>query len=431
MEYYSTKNRNDSVTFRDAVMKGMPENGGLYMPESIPEIPEGFLRSDAARSFKQVAYTVGSLFAGMDIPSDVLGTIVDEAFSFEAPLVRLNTTVSVMELFHGPTLAFKDFGASFMARVMSHFNAFSSGELTILAATSGDTGSAVAHAFYNVPGIRVVLLYPSGMVSTIQEKQLTTMGGNVTALEITGTFDDCQNMVKKSFSDTRLRCDVRLTSANSINIARLIPQMFYYICAYAQLNPQHQVIFSVPSGNLGNLCAGIFAMKAGVPVKQFVAANNSNCMFFDYLKTGIYRPRNTVSTISNAMDVGNPSNFERIHALFHKSHEDIANHVTGFYYSDLQTIESIRSVYEEYGYIADPHSATAFQALRDYKHSDMQGIVLETAHPAKFRKNVESAIHKNIDMPRRLEACLKKPCASIKMPPEYQILRDFLYAETI
>lgn len=431
MKYYSTNNRNLSVSFRKAVLKGLAEDGGLFMPVEIRSLPTGFWNNIDGKSFNEISFEAAKLFIDDEIPGSELEKIIDLAINFPAPLIELKSNNFVLELFHGPTLAFKDFGARFMARTMAYFNKDEQKELTILVATSGDTGSAVAYGFHNVEGIRVILLYPSGKVSETQEKQLTTIGGNVTALEITGSFDDCQRLVKQAFTDSELNKSLRLSSANSINIVRLIPQSFYYLNAFAQLKEKDKPLYiSVPSGNFGNLTAGLFAHKLGLPVNKFIAAVNSNRVFLDYIQSGKFIPRPSLKTISNAMDVGNPSNFVRITDLFNNDHKIISDLIFSASFSDSQTTDAIKSYYNKYGYIFDPHGAVGQLALGEFlliqNHDDFNAIVLETAHPAKFIDSIDNNISRIIEMPERLKRCLSKEKHSIKLSCNFEELKEFL-----
>jgi len=429
MKFYSTKNNTAAYSLRDAVLKGLPDDKGLFMPASIPVLPAAFLERIHGSNLVEIALEVTSAFLKDDIQQDQIHRIVSEAINFEAPLVTLNERFSVLELFHGPTLAFKDFGARFMARLISHLIRDSKQKITILVATSGDTGSAVANGFYGVEGIDVVILYPSGMVSRLQEQQLTTLNGNITALEVQGTFDDCQRMVKEAFMDPDLRAGRNLTSANSINISRLIPQSFYYFHAYAQLDGSRPVVFSVPSGNFGNLTAGILAKRMGLPVKKFVASTNVNSIVPDYLKSGIFQPAPSVQTISNAMDVGNPSNFERMLHLYRRSADEMRKDISGYSFTDPQTREMMKKVYRDSGYILDPHGAVGVLGMEKYMSeygNDAAGIVLETAHPAKFKEVVEDVLEIKIDLPEPLAAAAAGTKNAVLMKNDFTELKSFL-----
>ncbi|MHA2062104.1 MAG: threonine synthase [Candidatus Sifarchaeia archaeon] len=430
MQFYSTKNKNYLVSLKDAVLKGLPTDGGLYMPVVIPKQRQDFLDNLWSQSFQEIAFNVSTSLIGNSLPNQVLKIIIDDAFNFDAPLVQLEERLCVLELFHGPTLAFKDFAARFMARLLAYFVKDSNRELTILTATSGDTGSAVAHGFHNINGIRVILLYPSKMVSTLQEKQFTTIKGNITALEIKGTFDDCQKLVKQALLDTEISAMLNLTSANSINVARLIPQCMYYFYAYSQLlDKKTPFIISVPCGNFGNLTAGLMSKKIGLPVSKFVAAVNKNDSFVKYLNTGVFSPQTTQITISSAMDVGNPSNFFRILDFYNNKVRAIRQDVSGFSYSDNDTKEAIKKVYKKYKYILDPHGAIGYLGQRDYmkNHSqNVQGIFLETAHPAKFIDIVQQLVPEKIKIPARLSNCMEKEKTSILLSKDYSEFKQYL-----
>lgn len=423
MQLYSTNNKNVTATLKEAVIQGLSPDGGLFIPTEIPKLPEDFFSKEL--SFQERSFEVAKTLTQDSIPGDDLKKIINDSINFDAPVVNIHDNISALELFHGPTLAFKDFGARFMARLMQYF--LEPGEkITILVATSGDTGSAVAQGFLNVPGINVVLLYPSGKVSHIQEQQLTTIGQNVTALEVEGTFDDCQQMVKTAFNNEELKKHIKLSSANSINIARLIPQTFYYFHAYAQV--KEAPVFSVPSGNFGNLTAGLIAKKMGLPVKKFVAATNANNTFPKYLETGTYTQKTSIQTISNAMDVGNPSNFARIKALYSNNLEEMKQDIWSSSYSDEATRRTISEVSSRYGYILDPHGAVAYLGLTEYlaKDKETPGIFLETAHPSKFKDIVEPMAKVPIEIPERLAECLSKAKQSIKIAATHSALENFL-----
>lgn len=429
MFFYSTNNPQIKTSFSEAVLQGIAPDGGLYMPSAFPVLPAEFFSTIHRLSFTEMSFQVARRFLQGSIGDDALEEIVSGALQMDAPLAAVQPGVYALELFHGPTLAFKDFGARFLARTMAHLTAHLDREITVLVATSGDTGSAVAQGFYNVPGVKVCLLYPSGGVSFIQEQQLTTLGGNITAVEVEGTFDDCQRMVKEAFADPSLAAALQLTSANSINIARLLPQMFYYFHAFAQLEDRRKpLVFSVPSGNFGNLTAGLFSWKMGLPVHRFIAATNRNDVVPEYLKTGQYRARPSLATISNAMDVGAPSNFARMAALFEYDPESFRKIMTGYAYSDEETKEYIRNVYAQCGYVLDPHGAVAFAGLHSYRRENREvtGVFLETAHPAKFRDIVEDILQQEIPMPERLAACLDKTKKSIRIESSLDPLRDIL-----
>ena len=429
MKFFSTNRKSELVDFRNAVINGIADDGGLYLPVEIPKLPDSFFSNLNSFSFHKIALTVTELFVD-GITKNDLKKIIQDSFNFPVPTVQLDENFSILELTHGPTLAFKDFGARFMANTLSHFVKNANDEIVILVATSGDTGSAVANGFYNVEGIKVVLLYPSGMVSKIQEQQLTTLGGNITALEIEGTFDDCQRLVKEAFADLNLKKNLNLTSANSINIARLIPQSLYYFYSYGQLQKRNKpIVFSVPSGNLGNLTGGILAFKMGLPVSKFIAAANANKVFPDYLKSGKFIPQPTIKTISNAMDVGNPSNFARISSIFLNQSDNAGKVIFSDSFSDEDTYNAIREVYSKYNYVIDPHGAVGYLADRKYSMeygNDFISIILETAHPAKFASEIEKALGINIEIPDRLKSCLNKEKQSIKLSKEFSELKSFL-----
>ncbi|MFA7227195.1 MAG: threonine synthase [Dysgonamonadaceae bacterium] len=431
MKYYSTRHIAPKATLQEAVIKGLAPDRGLYMPEKINRLPADFFNEIGNLSLTDIAKVVAEKFFGEDIDKEQLNTIAIEALNFDIPLKKLEEGVYVLELFHGPTFAFKDVGARFMSRMLSYFVQEQHLEnMKVLVATSGDTGSAVANGFLGVEGIQVFVLYPSGKVSEIQEAQFTTLGQNVVALEIDGTFDDCQALVKSAFMDEELNRKMYLTSANSINIARFLPQSIYYFYAYAQLakqQPVDNVVVSVPSGNLGNLAAGLFAKRMGLPVKRFIAANNRNDVFFQYLDTGNYEPRASIQTIANAMDVGAPSNFERILDLYGQSHEAIKQDISGNTYSDVEIKNTIRTVYEKTGYLLDPHGACAYQALKDEKKPDETGVFLATAHPAKFKETVEECIGLTIEIPQRLSAFMRRKKQSHLLSTDFNLFKKTLF----
>lgn len=392
MLYYSTRNPAHQVFFREAVLNPLAPDGGLYMPADIPLLPPSFFKNLPSLSFPEIGFEAGKTFFHHDIPHDVLQTICEDSFTFPAPLVYLDDFTASLELWHGPTRAFKDFGARFMARVMAWLTRGENRETLVLVATSGDTGGAVAAGFYNVPGIKVVILYPSGRVSPVQEKQLTSWGGNITALEVQGSFDDCQALVKNAFSDPELTRDVQLSSANSINIARLLPQIFYYFEAYKQLRDKKlPITIAVPSGNFGNLTAGLIAKKMGLPVHKFIAATNANNVVPRYLSHGVYQPRAVIPTISNAMDVSAPSNFERILTLYGSTWNHLTSDVFGFWLDDTGTRKAIRELYKNYRYLADPHGAIAYQSLKS-TFNPANKLFIETAHPSKFTEIMEEVV---------------------------------------
>ena len=431
MKFYSTKDKSLRISLRKAVLTGMPSDQGLYMPVSVPVLPREFLKSVPDLSFPELAFELARYFVDGEISEQKLEDLVKDAFPFDAPLVPVSDHIYTLELFHGPTLAFKDFGARFMSRLMAVFTQNLSKELKILVATSGDTGSAVANGFYNIPGIRVYVLYPAGKVSKIQEKQIATLGKNVTALKVHGVFDDCQALVKKALADESLRRPSMISSANSINIARLIPQIFYYFRAWGQLDERERqdCVFSVPSGNFGNLTAGLLAKRMGLPIRRFVDAANVNDVVPEYLNTARFKPRPSVQTISSAMDVGNPSNFDRILDLYNHSHQAITRDIWGRGYSDEKTKDKIREAMEKTGYICDPHGAVGLLGLEDYLKTEKKtvtGIFLETAHPAKFKPIVEEVTEKEIPLPEQLADCLKKPLLSIPLENDYEAFVEIL-----
>jgi threonine synthase len=429
MRLYSTKKSAPSVSLQEAVTRGLAPDQGLYMPEEIPELPESFFEKVSEMSFQEIAYQVASQLIGKEIPEESLRQIVYDTIQFDAPLREVEDHVYALELFHGPTLAFKDFGARFLSRLLGFYAGKRSAQVTVLVATSGDTGSAVAHGFYNTPGTQVVILYPEGKVSELQEKQFATLGGNISALKISGTFDDCQRLVKQAFSDKDLNEKMALASANSINIARLIPQSFYYFYAWSRLPERQHVVFSVPSGNFGNLTAGLLAKKMGLKIDAFVAATNLNDVVPEYLHTGIFQARPSLSTMSNAMDVGNPSNFDRILELFDHDWKSMGNVLHGFKFTDNQTIEAIRDIFDRTGYLLDPHGAVGYLGLKSYMQNNPEiqsGVFLETAHPAKFIESVESAIGMPVILPEALEVLKNKQVLAQKFPNDFQSLKSWL-----
>jgi len=429
MRFYSTNSPETYVEFGEAVLRSLPSDNGLYMPERITALDESFWNDWKSMTFQDMAFRVIATYLQGSIPDEDLREIVDDAFNFAAPTVKLDDTHHVLELFHGPTLAFKDFGARFMARVMAWLTRNSDDPLTVLVATSGDTGGAVASAFHNVPGTRVVILYPSGKVSGLQEKQLTALGGNITALEVDGSFDDCQHMVKSAFLDAETASACHLTSANSINITRLIPQMLYYFEATRQL--ETEPVFVIPSGNFGNLTACLMAMKMGLPVKHLVAATNVNDVVPQYLATSNYEPRPSVSTLSNAMDVGAPSNFARMLELFENNWEKMTQTIAGYAYDDTQTRQAMREVYEKFNYVIDPHGAVGYLASEAWlaDHAGDPTVILETAHPAKFPETVAEELGEDaVSIPERLACLENKEKVSISMPSDPQALMEWLKA---
>ncbi len=433
MKLYSTKNTAKFVSLKEAVFKGLPEDNGLYMPESLPRLPDSFIKNLKDYSFQDIGFEICKhLFTGA-IPENDLREIIENSITFPAPVVSLDDETNILELFHGPSLAFKDFGARFMAQLMSYFNRGDDRELVILVATSGDTGGAVAAGFFKTPGIRVVILYPSGKVSHLQEKQLTTLGENVSAIEVDGTFDDCQALVKKAFLDENLTAKIRLSSANSINIARLIPQSFYYFEAFKQLvDNGRPVVFCVPSGNFGNLTAGLFAKRMGLPIHRFIAATNVNDVVPEYLKSGVYTPRPSVPTLSNAMDVGNPSNFARMLDLYCSTWNNLKEEISGYAFSDEETMAAVREVFEKYNYVIDPHGAVGYLAFRQFQKDNpgnFNGVILETAHPSKFLPDVESILQQKIDVPERLAILANKEKRAKRLGVAYEPFKDWLLNE--
>jgi len=432
MKFHSTKkSENDkSVGLKEAVLNGLAPDGGLYMPDTIPKFDGDFFQKIEGMSFPDIAFEIAKYFITQeDVPESILRSMVNEAFNFEVPIIELDKNLYVLELFHGPTLAFKDFGARFMAVLMSYFVKQSKNKITILVATSGDTGSAVAHGFLGVKDINVVILYPSGKVSMLQEKQLTSMSGNITALEILGNFDDCQKMVKQAFLDEDLKKSIILASANSINIARLLPQSFYYVYICSELRKTgKQIVISVPSGNFGNLTAGLIAKRMGAPIYKFIASTNINDIVPAYLATGIFNPRPSLSTISNAMDVGNPSNFSRMLELYNNDVEKMREDVCGVSFTDAETREAIKKVFDKYNYIMDPHGTVAYLGLCDFlKNSDKySGVFIETADPAKFSEEVEKAIDKTVPIPERLRTYLHRKKQAVLLKNNFSELKDFL-----
>ena len=430
MKYYSTNKNAPEVGLQEAVVKGLAPDNGLYMPETIKKLPQSFFENIGSMSFQEIAYTVADAFFGEDIETETLKAIVYDTLNFDTPVVHVKDNIYSMELFHGPTLAFKDVGGRFMARLLGYFiKKQGQKDVKVLVATSGDTGSAVANGFLGVEGIHVYVLYPKGKVSQIQECQFTTLGRNITAIEIDGTFDDCQALVKAAFLDDELNRKLNLTSANSINVARFLPQAFYYFHAYAQLAKQgkaENVVFSVPSGNFGNITAGLIAKRMGLPVKRFIAANNSNDIFYKYLQTGEYSPRPSVQTIANAMDVGNPSNFVRVLDLYDKSLNEIKKDISGRWYDDDSIKSIVKDTYSETEYLLDPHGACGYQALKDELQPDETGVFLETAHPAKFLETVEDIISEKVAVPEKLQAFMKGEKQSIDISKEFADFKQYL-----
>ncbi len=427
MKYYSTHNHNLRKGLEEAVLDGLAPDGGLYMPTRLNPLPAHLLREMKSWSLPDISvYVAGHLF-GADIPAGKLEDLTREAVSFPTPLVDLHDNLQTLELFHGPTLAFKDVGARFMARMLGHFTGHHNKAIQVLVATSGDTGSAVAHGFYGVEGVQVYILYPSGKVSRLQEKQFTTLGKNIAALEIQGNFDDCQALVKQAFVDPDLRKELVLTSANSINLARLLPQSFYYFYAASRHEPGSELVISVPSGNFGNLTAGLIAWELGLPVSHFIAATNINDVVPEYLDTGRFKPRPSKQTIANAMDVGNPSNFARILDLYKHDLSNIRSHITGYSYTDDQIRESILELHRKTGYLADPHGATAYRSLLDHPLKPGQNaIFLETAHPAKFPEVIEKLTGKKMELPPALAQQMNHEKKVRLIKPDFSEFKEYL-----
>lgn len=433
MNYYSLNNNVPSVGFEEAVTRGIAPDKGLYFPESITPLPASFFENIEQLSNNEIAYQAIKQFVGKSIPDDKLKEIIADVLSFDFPIVEIEENVATLELFHGPTMAFKDVGARFMARCLEYFSAQKEKQepVTVLVATSGDTGGAVARGFFKVQGVDVVILYPTGKVSEVQEKQLTALGENITALEVDGVFDDCQAMVKKAFLDKEITERRKLTSANSINVARWLPQLFYFLFAYKQARKQgKELVFSVPSGNFGNICAGIVAHKLGMPVSQFIASVNSNKVVPDYLKTGEYAPKPSVATISNAMDVGDPSNFIRIQKLFDNDLAALSRKLTSYSFNDEETREAIQTIYKNTGYTADPHGAVGYLGLKKFlkNNPDVYGIFLETAHPVKFLPVMEDLIEKEIQIPEQIKEIMNKPKVATRIK-DYEAFKRFLLQE--
>ncbi len=429
MKYYSTNNKDLLVDLKEAVFKGLALDKGLYMPQSLPVLDSKFFRDIKSMSFRELSFEVANSLFGNDIPSAELKKINHEALNFETPLIKIHDSIYSLELFHGPTLAFKDVGARYMARMLAYFTRGFESEIHVLVATSGDTGSAVANGFLGVKGIKVHILYPKGLVSFLQEKQFTTLGENITALEIDGSFDDCQKLVKDAFVDRDINEKLTLTSANSINLARLLPQSFYYFNAFRQLPSDHKkLVIAVPSGNFGNLTAGLIAKKMGLPVSHFIASTNINDVVPEYLITGKYRARPSLATVANAMDVGDPSNFARILELYNNSHKAISNDIEGFSYTDSQIKNCISDLDKKHNYTPDPHGATAYMALSEFlaKNSGYTGMFLETAHPAKFKDTVEESLGHAIEIPSKLAEFGKRYKESINMSHKYSDFKHYL-----
>ncbi|MBQ4802337.1 threonine synthase [Aquimarina sp. MMG015] len=427
MQYYSLHNNAPKVPFSEAVIKGLAPDKGLYFPESITPLPSSFFDNIEHLDTIEIGFQTIKQFVGDEIPDSELKDILRDVLSFDFPVIDIKENIGTLELFHGPTMAFKDVGARFMARCLEYFNRTNDNKVTVLVATSGDTGGAVAQGFLGVKGVDVVILYPSGKVSDIQERQLTTLGQNITALEVDGVFDDCQDMVKKAFLDKSITDHRQLTSANSINIARWLPQLFYFVFAYKQLKSKGKdIVFSVPSGNFGNICAGIVAHKLGLPVKHFVAATNVNDTVVRYMNTENYDPKPSKATISNAMDVGNPSNFIRIQQLFNNNFESLKSSFSAYSFNDQSTKQAMKEVYQETKYIADPHGAVGYLGLKEYNLKENEyGVFLETAHPVKFLDIVEETLDTKISIPPQIQKVMNKKKVSIKTN-DYNKLKEFL-----
>lgn len=428
MNFYSLNNNAPKVSFKEGVIAGIAPDKGLYFPERITSLPASFFKNIEPLTNTEIAFNAIHQFVSDDIPNEKLKQILTTVLDFDFPVVELEDNIASLELFHGPTMAFKDVGARFMANCLGYFSETKSKEVTVLVATSGDTGGAVANGFLGVEGVKVVILYPSGKVSDIQERQLTTLGQNITALEVDGTFDDCQNMVKTAFLDTDITNHMQLTSANSINIARWLPQLFYFLFAYKQVKSQgKEMVFSVPSGNFGNICAGIVAQKLGMPVKHFVAATNVNDTVPEFMRTGMYNPKPSKPTISNAMDVGDPSNFIRIRHLFQDDFDTLSKNLSSFTFSDVETKKAMKNIYEKTNYIADPHGAVGYLGLKKYMEDNpnVYGIFLETAHPVKFLAVVENTLNTTLAIPTQIEKVLHKEKVSIPIAA-YKDLKSYL-----
>lgn len=435
MKYYSTNGIVGNVSLDEAVIKGLAADKGLFMPEKIKQLPQEFFEQVDKMSLQEIAFSVAEAFFGEDIPVDDLRKIVYETLCFDIPIVQVKENIFSLELFHGPTLAFKDVGARFMARMLRYFvKGGNSKRINVLVATSGDTGSAVANGFLNVDGVQVYVLYPKGKVSEIQEKQFTTLGNNITALEIDGCFDDCQALVKSAFMDEELRSKMFLTSANSINLARFLPQSFYYFWGYAllkRMGREREVVVSVPSGNFGNLTAGLFAKQMGLPVKYFIAANNRNDIFYNYLQTGEYNPHPSIATIANAMDVGNPSNFARVISLYNNDYDAICKDISGGTFDDRQIAEAVKRAYGETGYLLDPHGACGYLALEERLGEGETGVFLETAHPAKFKETIEGILQQGIGVPEKLQEFMRGEKQSVALGGSFKEFKEYLLKEVL
>lgn len=428
MNYYSLNNKNEISSFKNAVIKGLAPDKGLYFPETITPLPKAFFDNIENYSNEDIAFEALQQFIIPEIPENTLKQIIRETLSFDFPIVELNKSISTLELFHGPTMAFKDVGARFMARCLGYFNQDNTNEVTVLVATSGDTGGAVANGFLGVKGVNVVILYPSGKVSNIQEKQLTTLGKNITALEVDGVFDDCQDMVKRAFLDESLTSKMQLTSANSINVARWLPQLLYFMFAYKTLKSKHEdIVFSVPSGNFGNICAGMMAQQLGLPIQHFIAANNANNVVTEYLDTQNYQPKASVQTLSNAMDVGNPSNFVRIQEIYKHDFDKLKNNLSSYSFNDTETKTALKAIYKDFNYIADPHGAVGYLGAKSFlkTHPNAHCVFLETAHPTKFLDVVESTIQQSVVLPKQIKAVMDKEKVAISIS-NYEDLKQYL-----
>jgi threonine synthase len=425
MNYYSLHHKSPKSTFKNAVVQGLAKDRGIYFPETITPLSKDFIANISEYSNHEIAFEVIKQFVGDEIPTEKLKEIIAETVSFDFPLVTIDDNIASLELFHGPTMAFKDVGAKFMAKCLEYFNTGNTEEITVLVATSGDTGGAVANGFLGAKGVNVVILYPSGKVSDVQEKQLTTLGQNITALEVDGVFDDCQEMVKTAFLDEEIT--KTLTSANSINVARWLPQMFYFFFAYKELHhKQKELVFSVPSGNFGNICAGVMAQKLGLPIKHFVASTNVNDTVPKYLVAGIYNPKPSKATISNAMDVGNPSNFIRIKELFNNNLETLKNAFSSYSFTDDETRTTMKEIYTNSGYVADPHGAVGYLGLKKYELSENEfGVFLETAHPVKFLDVVEETLPVKVAIPAQIQKVINNKKVALKSS-SYEDLKEFL-----
>lgn len=433
MRYYSTNNKSKYVSLHDAVVNGLAEDRGLYMPEKINRLPEEFFKNIDKMSFQEISFEVAKAFFSDDVDEKSLKDIVYDTLSFDCPVKKVCDDIWTLELFHGPTLAFKDVGARFMARLLEYFIRQEAHQtVNVLVATSGDTGSAVANGFLGVDGIHVYVLYPKGKVSKIQECQFTTLGRNITAIEIDGVFDDCQSLVKSAFMDGDLNKHMKLTSANSINVARFLPQAFYYFNAYARMKANglaENLVMCVPSGNFGNITAGLFAREMGLPIRRFIAANNANNIFYNYLKTGVYEPKPSVQTIANAMDVGDPSNFARIYDLYNGSHDKISSIISGATYTDDEIKVSVKQCFKDNGYILDPHGACGYQALKDNLKKGETGVFCETAHPAKFKDTIEKIIDTEIEIPQRLSDFMKGKKQTVELSNKFDDFKTFLLGQ--